>query len=703
VSATANTSRPGTVIRNARRMIASLLQPQMSSAARERRDLFVLLAAVAFVTAPHLEDLPWWAIGVLVALWSCRVWLTAAQKPLPRRRWLWPLLLVTGIAVYLEHRTWFGAGAGVLLLLLLMGLKLLEMRARRDILVVIFLCFFILLTLFLQGQALGIAFIALAAVLLLFFVLTSVNLADVDLPARSKARLVFVVFLKAIPLTVVFFLLFPRLSGPLWGSPGAEGAGRTGLSNSMSPGSLGRLLESDAIAFRARFRGVTPANGMLYWRGPTFGFFNGRTWTARTPRAASAQPSLQVDTRSMVEYSVTLEPHSRDWIFALEMPQLPERVGDLAVRAHPDGQLIANGLVTQRVRYEMRSFTRYAFGRGETRDTLRDWLQLPSNFNPRTLQYTADLRRRTPGADTRAGDPALIDAVLQLFRNGGFSYTLAPRSLGRHSVDDFLFDTREGFCEHYSSAFVTLMRALDIPARVVTGYQGGELNPVDGFVTVRQSDAHAWAEVWLDGRGWVRIDPTAAVAPDRVELGAARLARESAAAGALGNVAAFNWLRSAIFSMRFNWEALQNAWNQWVLAYSPERQRALLSRLGLDPDWRTLGQLLAVSLSMVLAVLAWLSLKHRVERDPLGEAYVRLRARLAAAGVATSASDGPRALASAVAALDEPQRGAAAQLLGEFERLRYARDSAAAGRREVAAFVRSVARFRPRRTAKQAS
>lgn len=694
----APTSRITSALRDARRFGSMLVQPQMSSAARERRDLFVLLAAVALVIAPHLEHLPWWAIGVLVLLWSWRLWLTMAQRPVPGRQWLWPLVFAAGVVVYLEHRTWFGAGAGVLLLLLLMGLKLVEMRARRDVFVVIFLCFFILLTSFLQGQALDTALLALGAVLLLFFVLIGVNLTDADLPARTKARLVGIVLLKAIPLAVMFFVLFPRLSGPLWGMPGGDGVGRTGLSNSMSPGSLGRLLESDAIAFRAQFTGTTPPNRLLYWRGPVFGSFTGRTWSPMSSRVAASPPALQVDTRSRVDYSVTLEPHSRDWVFALEMAQPPQRVGEFPVHATAEGQLVASGLITQRVRYDVTSFTLFSLGRNESRAALQDWLQLPPNFNPRTLQYASELRGRTPGGATRATEAALVDAVLQWFRNGGFSYTLSPRPLGRHSVDEFLFETREGFCEHYASAFVTLMRALGLPARVVTGYQGGQLNPADGFVTVRQSDAHAWAEVWLDGRGWVRVDPTAAVAPDRVER-AGQLARDAAGAGALGDVAALKWLRSALFNMRFNWEALQNAWNQWVLSYSPERQSALLSRLGMEPDWRSLGQLLAVSLALLLAVLAWVSLKHRVERDPLGEAWTRLRSRLVAAGVPATASTGPRALAGGIDPLDARSRQTAAQLLGEFERLRYARDAATVTRRDVAAFRRAVARFRPRRSA----
>lgn len=680
-----------------RSFASTLVQPQMSSAARERRDVLVLLAAVAVVAILHLEELPGWAIGVLCALWGWRVWLTVAQKPLPSRGWIWPLVIAAGVAVWAQHGTIFGRDAGVLMLLLLMALKLLEMRAKRDVFVVIFLCFFILLTLFLFSQALGTALITLAAVLLLFFVLTSVNLIDTDMHARTKVKLVGLIMLKAVPLTIVLFLLFPRLSGPLWGLPGGGDSTRTGLSNSMAPGSVGRLLESDAIAFRARFAGRIPNNDALYWRGPIFGFFNGRSWSPLPDRTSLPPAALEVDQRSALSYTITMEPHSRDWVFALEMPDTEGNIGDLVVSRTPEGQLITNELISQRVRYELRSYTRYTLDQKSSRQSLEPWLQLPSGFNPRTRQYAADLRRRAPGADPRAGDAALVQTVLLLFRNGGFSYTLTPRLLGKHGVDDFLFDTREGFCEHYAAAFVTLMRALDIPARVVTGYQGGELNPVDSFLIVRQSDAHAWAEVWLDGRGWVRIDPTAAVAPERVERGAQQLAREAAAAGTLGNVPAINWLRRTLFSVRFNWEALQNGWNQWVLSYSPARQQALLSRFGLETNWRTLSQALAISLAVLMGALAYFSLKHRVERDPLGDAYAALCARLTALGITAEPSLGPRALAVAAGpALDPLGRDLMQRLLLDFERIRYARAGSAATRTEQRALARAITRFRPR-------
>jgi transglutaminase-like putative cysteine protease len=677
-----------------RQLRDATLQPQVSTAARERRDLLVLLAALAFVVAPHFGHLPWWATALLVVLWFWRVWLVVAQRPLPGRFAMLPLLAAAAGAVWLEHRTLVGRDAGVTFLLMLLALKLLEMRARRDIFVVVFLAFFILLTQFLFGQGVLVAAMSLVGVLLLFFVLVSVNLAEGDLHARAKMKLVGVVLLKSLPLAAALFLLFPRLNAPLWGLPSDTSTGRTGLSNTMTPGAIGRLLESDEIAFRALFTGRVPLNDQLYWRGPVLGTFTGRTWVPGTDAAAGAAPELQTTAQSVVEYTVTQEPHQRDWMFALDLPVDTRGAAELAPRLRTDGQLLASRLITERVRYTLRSATSYQLGLAETPLSLQSALQLPPGYNPRTLELALELRRTVPGAqESRAADPALVQAVLQRFRQQNYRYTLEPPPLGRNSVDDFLFDTRAGYCEHYASAFVVLMRALDIPARVVTGYQGGEFNPIDGFLTVRQSDAHAWAEVWLASRGWVRVDPTAAVAPERVNRGGRTTAGTATTGGPVFGERTFSLLRA----IRFQWEAMENGWNQWVLSYTPERQRELLRALGLVPDTRTLALVFAIVISVILGVLAVVSLRHRVERDKLGELLARLRTRLAEAGLTVPAHLGPRALLAQV----EPQLEAASAtemrgLVDDLERWRYSRASAAMPAAALRALRGRIRRYRPR-------
>ncbi len=666
--------------------LALLFAPQMSSAARERRDMLVLLLAVTFVVVPHFEHLVWWATSVLVLLLVWRAFLTVTQRPVPSRLLMLPLLAAASVAVYLQYRTLVGQQAGVTFLLLLMALKLLEMRARRDIFVVIFLSFFILLTQFLNGQEIHVAAMALLAVVALFFVLISTNLDETDLPAGRKFKMVGMTLLKAVPLTAVLFVLFPRISGPLWGTPGDTAAGSTGLSNSMAPGSISRLLESTEIALRVRFDGTTPGNDKLYWRGPVFGSFDGRRWTPLQRSSEPASASIQGDARSIVSYTVTLEPHNRDMLFALEAPVALPVTSEFTPRLTSDMRIVTSDLVRQRVRYAMRSYTSYRFNADASEAERSNWLELPPTYNPRTRQLAEEIRSRS------GNDADRVRAALDHLRRGGYEYTLSPPLLGRNSIDEFLFDTRQGYCEHYASAFVFLMRALEVPARVVTGYQGGEINPVDGFMTIRQSDAHAWAEVWLPRRGWVRVDPTAIVAPVRIDQGASEIARRSGIS-LPGGGSSFTWLRS----MRFNWEAVQNSWNQWVLSYSQERQRDLISLLGMTPNWESLTLALSVVVTIVLAAMALMSLRTRTERDPLGEAFRALRERLEHAGVAAAEHLGPRELYSRskrTLVPDDAKR--ARKLLSRIERMRYARISEGVARADVRALRRAIREFRPR-------
>jgi transglutaminase-like putative cysteine protease len=682
-------------------LAAWLTRAQVSSAARERRDTMVLLLAVAFVALPHFEHLPWWAIGVISLLWTWRAWITLRNLPLPGHVAMLPLLALAAGAVWLQYRTLLGREAGVSFLLLLLALKLLEMRATRDVFVVVFLCFFILLTQFLHSQALPVALMTAGAVLALFFVLVSVSLKADDLPAGRKLRLVSAIALKAVPLTLVLFVLFPRLDNPLWGMPRDAFAGSTGLSNSMSPGGISRLLQSEEIAFRVRFEGAPPGNQHLYWRGPVFGSFDGRTWSPLTQRLAPSPPLVvNAESASAVDYSVTLEPSLRDWLFVLEMPARVPDNADLRPRMTAQGQLLASRPLTGRTRYEARSFTRFSFGLNESPLSLRDWLSLPAGYNPRTLQFAADLRARVeragPSGAQSGTDGELVRAALDHFRAGGFLYTLEPPLLGRDAVDDFLFDSRLGYCEHYASAFVVLMRAMDVPARVVTGYQGGETNPVDGFMTVRQSDAHAWAEVWLAGRGWVRVDPTSVVSPVRIEQGLRELARQTGG-GTLFTIGAgsdANWVRM-VRRLRFSWEAMENAWNQWVLSYSAQRQMTLLDRLGFEPDWRVLGLLLAVAVAAVAGVLAFVSMRHRVRRDPLAELEARFRGRLERAGIANPAHEGLRALGERLSReLAPASRDEATAILRALERWRYSPASANVSPSAVRQLGARVRRFR---------
>ncbi len=379
---------------------------------------------------------------------------------------------------------------------------------------------------------------------------------------------------------------------------------------------------------------------------------------------------VRIEPSSAVEYTVTLEPTHRNWILALEVPLLVDEA-DFQFILSDDLQPVANAHINVRTRYRVRSYTVFRVGPVEADSELAQWLELPPGYNPRTVQFAADLRNQIVDPsepDPHARDVALIDAVLNHFRRGGFHYTLRPPVLGRDSIDDFLFETRLGFCEHYAAAFVVLMRAVGIPARVVTGYQGGEINPVDGNLTVRQSDAHAWSEVWLPGRGWKRVDPTAVVSPVRIEQGESGLASQLGLSHYRGVGGVLGW----IGTWRMNWEALENLWNQAVMNYSADRQRSLISHLGVEPSWRNLSIAFGVTITVLLVVLAVFSLRHRQVRDPLAELVAQLRAKLTTAGLDATPCEGLTVLRQRLEPRLRPsQHDEAVGLLQALEDARY--------------------------------
>lgn len=699
---------------------------------REVRDVLWLLLTLAWVLAPHLSVLPLWVSASVAGLIAWRAWITWRGHRLPHRLLPVALTCVAGIAVWLQYRTIFGKDAGVAFVVLLLGLKLLEMRARRDIFVVIFLCLFVMLTSLFESQSMGMAAMLLVGLWMLVTALISVQFAVREPPWRVKARLAMRVVLYALPLMGVLFLFFPRIEGPLWGMPGDAYAARSGLSDSMAPGSFERLSLSREIAFRVRFTGRVPAPAERYWRGPVLGAFDGREWTPLPPlreraRHLPVSRHIVIDPASAVDYRVTLEPSNRPWLFTLDIPAEAPTFASGATpsgaRVRPDLQAVSDRLIRDRVLYHARSYTRYRVGVDESRLRLQDWLELPPGFNPRTHALAARMQADESRIDASGGDRTgsstekarhdrrLIERVLAMIRTQGFVYTLEPPALGRDSVDDFLFDTRSGYCEHYASAFVVLMRALDIPARVVTGYQGGEINPVDGFLEVRQSDAHAWAEVWLPGEGWKRVDPTAAVAPDRIERGAG--AAFAGDRGLAGLVAPGSWLSKLLQETRFNWDAVGNAWNQWVLAYNADRQSSLLSGLGIEKvDWQMLTIALIGSFGAVLAGIGALTLYRRVKPDPVVAGYERACATLARAARRSAPvpgpgepaaepgerrpGEGPRAyLARIRDRLPEPLRERADSTIALYEKLRYARPDDPAGVAALRArFAASVAALR---------
>jgi transglutaminase-like putative cysteine protease len=627
---------------------------------RDSRDTLFLLAVIAWVVLPQLGNLPVWCALATAAVLIWRGWLAWGSRPLPSRWWLAVLLGAALAATLATHKTLLGRDAGVTLIVVLLALKTLELRARRDAFVVFFLGFFTMLSNFFFSQSLLTAVAMLVALLGLLTALVNAHMpVENKAPLREAARIAGGMALLGAPIMAVLFVLFPRMA-PLWGVPSDAMAGRSGLSASMQVGTMASLALDDSIAMRVRFDGVPPAQRDLYFRGPVLSLFDGREWLPQARDfARPAASDLQVS-GPPVRYQVTLEPNNRPWLLALEAtPQAPTLPAGVSAVMTSDLQWLASRPTSDLLRYQAQSYPQFRYGPQRANLDLQRYVDLPPTFNPRTLQLAADLRRAQPGADTSA----LVQTVLTRLRTGGYVYTLEPGLYGRDTADEFWFDRKEGFCEHIASSFVVLMRALDIPARVVTGYQGGELNGVDGFWVVRQSDAHAWAEVWTAGQGWTRVDPTGAVSPGRV----GSFTRLQAPRGAIANTLA-TVSPDVARRLRATWDAVNNGWNQWVLNYSQGQQMNLLKNIGFDsPEWEDLGKLLAGLLVLTsLGGAAWAQWERR-QHNPWLRLLDQARRKLAKTGIQVPASAAPRQMAALVT--DQP---ALHDWLLQLEAIRYA-------------------------------
>jgi transglutaminase-like putative cysteine protease len=558
------------------------------------------------------------------------------------------------------------------------ALKLLETRTARDQTVLIFIGWFLCLAAFLYAQDLFTAAWVLPTVWLLAAALLEVSRQGRLGPPLRPFRTTGAMLLKAAPIALVLFLFFPRIAGSFWGAQSAERA-LSGLTEEMSPGDISDLTLNDVVAFRVRFDGEPPPRPLRYWRGPVLSEFDGYTWSRSESQAYYRPPVSYAG--SPVDYTVTLEPTGQAMIFALDMvvnwtPGIARQSWDFGLRTRQPVNAV--------LRYDARSYPNYRAGSGLAAALQNLSLQLPRGRNPRTVELAQRLRA------SAGSDAAYVQAVLNLFRKQDFYYTLTPPGLARDSVDDFLFNTRQGFCGHYASAFTMLMRAAGIPARVVAGYQGGDWNPIGGYLIVRQSHAHAWSEVWLPDSGWKRVDPTAAIAPERIERGIEAALQDTALLpGGLMRDSRFWWQAGMI------WDNVNARWNDWIVEFDRATQEKLLVDLGFnDPDWRDFGLVLGVGLALGIALLfAWLAWEFRPRRgDPAVRSYRRFRVRLERRGIECAVGEAPRNFAMRIRRL-RPDLGVTAQAITEaYLRLRYLPLPAESDLRLLQGLV---ARFRP--------
>ena len=647
----------------------------LSHLPRDSRDTLFLLLVITTVVLPQVAHLPLWCSGLVAGVLVWRGILAWKSQPLPGRWWLVTLLIVAVAATLATHKTILGRDAGVTLLVILLALKTLELRAQRDAFVVFFLGFFCMLSNFLFSQSLLTAFAMLAALMGLLTALVNAHMPVGKPPLMVAAKIAAKMVLLGAPIMVVLFMLFPRLA-PLWGMPGGPAQGKSGLSADMRVGTIAKLALDDSIALRIKFDDKPPAAKDIYLRGPVLASFDGREWLPSKNYPANAK--LRVSGRP-INYEVSLEPNNKPWLFVVDAAATAPSLAGYELRMTPDLQWLSNRPITELVRYKAQSYTQFSYGPQEAEPSLKNYLDLPAGFNPRTLQLAADMKRDVRFVQADAA--TLANEIMQKLRTGGYEYTLEPGVYGDNTADEFWFDRKTGFCEHIASAFVVLMRALNVPARIVTGYQGGEFNAIDGYWVVRQSDAHAWAEIWQAGKqdgstvgSWIRVDPTSAVSPQRIDS----LQRLSAPSSAFGGVMASLWTNTVgtgynpLLQLRAVWDAVNNSWNQKILNYSEATQLNVLKNLGFtSPSWTDLSYvLITIIVAASLFGIAWTTWDKR-QHDPWLRLLSSVRTRLEKTGLTSLASISPRELAGiAIHHFGESAKPLAAWLI-QLEELRY--------------------------------
>ena len=602
-----------------------------------RNALVWIILSMFTLVLPHVERIPPWVLAVYLFAAVWRILVYRGRWSFPR----WPVkltLIFAGFAgILLSFRSLIGLEPTVALLLTAFALKLLELAQRKDAYVLLFLGYFVVLTEFLFSQDLLIVLLCLVNVIIVTTALVALHRPGDNRFNFRPLRQAGVMVLQAAPLMLVLFFLFPRI-GPLWTVPIKSQQAKTGMSEFMSPGDVSRLSRSGEVAFRVDFEGEVPPKSELYWRGLVMSRLRQGTWSALNFYEAPAVERRQnvPDTEGEpLRYSIIMQPTQQRWLYGLRYARSP----DAGIMHSADFRIFKPIVIEDDYLYQVRSWPQ-----AELETELSPWrrrieLELPGESNPRARQLAREIAAESTGpADT-------VRRVLNMFTNEPFVYTLQPPLLPQSDgMDAFLFDTRRGFCEHYASAFVIMMRAAGIPARVVAGYQGGEVNPVNGTVIVHQFDAHAWTEVWLEGEGWVRVDPTAAVSPERVEMGLEDALAEEGTFLADSPLSPLRYRNiNLINTLRLRYDALTYSWQAWIVGFDADKQYDLLREFFGEFSARKFAAVLLGSWALVLIPVAVVLLYRRKTHalSKLDKLYLGFCQRLEGMGVMREPGEAP--------------------------------------------------------------
>jgi len=641
--------------------------------------LIFLLSSIGLIVFPHIYHIPLAIFSFFFLLLGWRFVGIWRPNWLPNKLALFLLMLCGLLLLYSQHQGIFGRDAGTRLFVTALGLKLMEIKAERDLYLITYLAFIVAASQFLYQQSLLMAAYILFVCCVLLATLVSINSRKPQTIAALKSAAAIIA--QAIPMAIVLFMLFPRVEAPRWMLFKDEQQNKTGLSDSMEPGSISDLGMSEELVFRAKFSGAIPPPAQRYWRGPVLAHTDGKRWTRAISRMRQELLDKPKYTGMPYQYTLLMEPQSKNWVFALDLPI--EFPGNL--NRNRNYQLTSSENPDKRSEYKITSYPNYNTGY-ITKTEYSDATQLPAEPSARIKQLVTQLHGFDSGPDD------FIKQILNHFRKEDFHYTLTPPLMEVNPIETFLFETRYGFCSHYAAAFVYLMRVAGAPARVVTGFQGGELNKVGGFLEIKQADAHAWAEVWLENKGWVRVDPTAAVAPERIERGLD--VEQLVAGGAIrfapvgsNAQAAFEWLKQA----RQLWSNIDYNWQRWVINYNSANQGKFLSSLGIN-DIRTMVYWLIVILGLITAVLSWLLLYQKQKTvDKVLRVYNRFGRKLAKRGLTRGMGEGESDFAER-AKLKLPEHANAIDDITEiFIKLRY---RSASSQEDLKQLQKRVAKFK---------
>ena len=655
-----------------------------------RNALVWIILSLFTLVAPHVERIPFWVLVVYVfaAIWRIMVYQGRWSFP---GRWVKACMIVSSFAgIYFSYGSLLGLEPTIALLLTAFALKLIELAQRKDAYVLLFLGYFICITEFLFSQNLPIVLYSLLNVMLVTTGLVALHRPGEHQFNRKTIKLSAIMLLQAAPLMLVLFFLFPRI-GPLWSVPIKSHAAKTGVSDFMRPGDISSLSKSDDVAFRVQFEGDIPNSAELYWRGLVLSNIEEGAW--RSLRyfdipAAERRPQPVETSGEPINYRIILEPTQQNWLYSLRYA----RSGSRGVMSGSDYSLFTPAVVEDERQYSVQTWPE-----ARLEENLSHWrrdveLRLPESQNPATIAFAQDLRAQT------GSDIAFLESVLDNFTEQPFAYSLNPPLLpGNNPVDAFLFQTRTGFCEHYAAAFVVLMRAAGVPARVVAGYQGGEVNPVNRTVIVHQFDAHAWAEVWLQGQGWVRVDPTAAVSPDRIEWG---LERALASEGSFlsGSPLSLMHFRSVAWvnTLRLRYDALTYRWQSWVTGFNRDQQFELLNNIFNGISMRKFVLVLIGTWLLVLVPVAFSLLRGRKSHRALAHDryYLQFCERLAPLGFVRNPGETASSFAGRVCRALPAMAEEVREITGLYSELAYAAQSGPDDP-TLLRLKRAVASFRP--------